>query len=639
MISININELRVKGITKDYFVKFDKIPKINIIAGEIFTGKSSILDLIDYCFGASNNPNYPEIAKKGLTALLEFQIDNERMVIERKLFTTQNIIQIHFCDIENIENKHESIEVCSYQRTDEQSLSSFILSKINLWDIPLKTSPSKNSSDIQIMSFRDVLWFCYLKKIRVNGQNLLFEREYIKNIKLNQVFEILFRINSEKITLLSKKIFDLEKNINNSVHEIKILKEFVDSENIQTKEMLLKIIDELNCRINERKYKLKEIDDKIKSDSETSLEFRLNYLELQKNLQALKLKLRNDRKTLIRLIPLRGQYSEDIKKLNFLKKSKKILNPLRIINCPCCLSKIIEQDKDRCPLCGAEIINENEDIDISKEIRQIERKFKELNEYYDDLEALIDLNSKNENELETELKILRDKLDESMKNFISPYLTSREELIELIINDENEIKYLGKNIKIREKIEKDYSNIGVLNAKLQDLKKLLDKESMNFSEKNDIINSISEKFRDNLELVHFPKLSNAYIDNKLFPYIRNTKYSELRSEGAINLASICWIIAIFSEAMERNSFHPGFLMLDGIQGGIGTSAKESDFRDKSIVDGLYTLLEKTAKLNDKNELIVVDNHPPEEMLEKYKVAYYSGDPNKPPYGFIDDEVS
>ena len=75
MNRIKINELRVKGVRKDYFVTFRK--GLNIISGEISTGKTSILNLIDYCFGYPNHPQYHELRKNANTALLEIEIGEE----------------------------------------------------------------------------------------------------------------------------------------------------------------------------------------------------------------------------------------------------------------------------------------------------------------------------------------------------------------------------------------------------------------------------------------------------------------------------------------------------------------------------------------------------------------------------------
>ena len=376
MTKINIKELRVIGTVKDYFVRFDK--KLSIIAGEISTGKSSILDLIDYCLGAKDHPTYQEIQRRGRTTLLEIEINGETFVIERQLFSTRNKAQIHFCDISTMGSDHKYIEVSSYPERNKESISSFILSKIGIENIPLKEAPTRDSSDIDIMSLRDVLWFCYLKKNRVAGENLLFESNHMKEIKLRQVFEVLFGLYSNRLAVLSSEINRLQEETQNKKNQVKILTDSADSEGIPEIEDLNNQKEKLLKEIDDKKARLEQIDSEISAKSELATGLRQEVLGLQSELQQIRVTKRSDEKTIQRLIPLRGQYSEDISKLHFLKDAKRIIDPLRISTCPICLSPLDKDDeKDKCPLCGKEISKkERGDIDVSREIRTIERKLR-----------------------------------------------------------------------------------------------------------------------------------------------------------------------------------------------------------------------------------------------------------------------
>jgi DNA repair ATPase RecN len=639
MTKINIKELRVIGIAKEYFVRFDK--KLSIIAGEISTGKSSILDLIDYCLGSKEHPTYQEIQRRGRTTLLEIEINGETFVIERQLFSTRNKAQIHFCDISTMGLDHKYIEVSSYQERNKESISSFILSKIGIENIPLKEAPTRDSSDIDILSLRDVLWFCYLKKNRVAGENLLFESNYMKAIKLKQVFEVLFGLYSNRLAVLSSEINRLQEETQNKKNQVKILTDSADSEGIPEVEELNNQKKKMRSEIDDKKARLEEIDSEISAKSELATGLRQEVLGLQSELQQIRVTKRNDEKTLQRLIPLRGQYSEDISKLHFLKDAKRIINPLRISTCPICLSQLDKGDeKDKCPLCKREISkNEGVDIDVSREIRTIERKLRELNTYAEELEENIKKTNIHENKISNELSRASQRLDDTLKRFVSPYLSEREDIVSTISRNQNEIKHIDRFIAHRRNIEKINEEKSKLEMKLDKLKSDLEEEREKSPDRKELISSLNSTFFKHLSTVNFPKLSEAYIDEKLVPFVREVRYDKLSSEGAVNLASICWITSIYSETVQRLRQHPGFLMLDGVQRGIGLSAHEKDkeFRDESIVDGIYALLKELVELDDC-QIIVVDGHPPEHMEDNI-VVRYSGEADKPPFGFIDDETS
>lgn len=640
MSRIKINELRVRGIRKDYFVTFGK--GLNIISGEISTGKTSILNLIDYCFGYPNHPRYHELRKNANTALLEIEIGKEVLTIERQMFSERRKNNIHFCAISELQSDHELIEVYSRQKKGEESISSFILSKIGLKGVRLKEAPTKDVSGADVMSFRDVLWLCYLKRTRVAGVNLLFEKTHMKALKLRQVVDVIFDLHSDRLAVLSVELKSIHDEIQDKQQKENILRRFVDSRGILTQQELIDTKQKLIQESLVKKDVLAKIDDKLSGSSEIAKDLRKEVLDFRAKLQEIRTEKRSNETLLQRLFPLKAQYHEDIAKLNFLTQAKKIIDPLSLVYCPICLSPLEKsvENEDFCSLCGKKIQPASDiPIDVSNEIRTIKRKLNELNTYIIEVEEEIKQNEKIDKKLTGELRLVSQKMDEALKSFVSPYLTEREELVSAMSVNENEIKHIDELIKIRKDVQEITEDIIKLQSKQKEIEASIEEERKKSITRKELIESLSSTFYNQLETVKFPKLSNAYIDEKMVPYIRGLRYNQLSSEGAISLSSICWLTSIFAEAIQRKLSHPGFLILDGIQSGIGIGVSaDKEFQDEKIVKGLYTLLKEMTELDDGCQLIVVDNHPPVYVKENV-VVYYSRDPSKHPYGFIDDAIS
>ena len=70
-----INNLTLVGIRKNYSIPF--LPGLNIIHGDSDTGKSSILNLIDYCLGASSVDYYDELNSAARYCLLELGLNGK----------------------------------------------------------------------------------------------------------------------------------------------------------------------------------------------------------------------------------------------------------------------------------------------------------------------------------------------------------------------------------------------------------------------------------------------------------------------------------------------------------------------------------------------------------------------------------
>jgi rubrerythrin len=643
MNKIRINKLVVKGVKKDYEVIFKN--SLNIIAGEISTGKSSILELIDYCFGKKDSPQYPELLKKGTAVLLEITVNSEVLTIQRQLFSPRLKEIVHFSAISDLRNDHNTVELSPFQKTNEESISSFILSKIGLQEIRLKEAPTKDMSDVDLLSFRDVLWLCYLRHDRVGGIDLLFEKTPMKQHKLVQVVDVLFNLHSEITVALGKELSFIEKELQDKQRNEKTLLRFAESQEIPTLEELEKQKKNLLEESITKKSRLEETDRIISGSAEFAKDSQEKVLNLQKELQEIRTKTRNDAKTLQRVVPLRAQYYEDISKLEFLNQAKEIVNPISLVLCPVCLSSLdTKENVNLCPLCRKQLHQNSPDIsvNVSKEIGTIKRKLGEIDIYIQYLEKEIESDLKNDKDMSEKLVVAGTELDNTLKNFVSPYLSEREDIVGIISANHNEIKHVDGFVKLRTDIQIISEEIIRLKLRQNQIETFLDQERGKALIRTELISALSSTFGEQLKIVNFPKLSDARIDEKLVPYVRGLRYNLLSSDGAINLISICWLTTIFTQSVLRAMHHPGFLIIDSVQSGIGMGKQakqvETEFQDQKIVEGLYKLLKDVSELDDYCQLIIVDNHPPDYM-EDNVIVRFSRDPNKPPYGFIDDETT
>ena len=81
---IKIDSLTLIGTRKNYTVTFRD--GFNLISGHTSTGKTSILEMIDYALGAKSHKSYIEIGSACSHVELIFWIGTERFKIRRELF-------------------------------------------------------------------------------------------------------------------------------------------------------------------------------------------------------------------------------------------------------------------------------------------------------------------------------------------------------------------------------------------------------------------------------------------------------------------------------------------------------------------------------------------------------------------------
>ena len=154
--------------------------------------------------------------------------------------------------------------------------------------------------------------------------------------------------------------------------------------------------------------------------------------------------------------------------------------------------------------------------------------------------------------------------------------------------------------------------------------------------KEEIYRRLSARFASILEQFRLPKLSLPRIEKDYVPWVRGSPYREIGSAGALTLLSVAWALSIFEEALTSEFPHPGFLIIDSPQKNLAAGTTEEDLQDPSIIEGMYTRFLSIAS-EWLGQLIIVDNNPPSAARE-HVVVQYTRDPERPPYGLIDDEI-
>ncbi|EES8250330.1 AAA domain protein, partial [Escherichia coli EC1735] len=100
---LNINSLILVGVRKNYVTTFYK--GLNVIYGDSDTGKSSILEFINYLLGASSIDLADEIKTSVNYAALEVVINDTVFTIVRDIYDHKKAIEVYRCKFDDL-HKH-----------------------------------------------------------------------------------------------------------------------------------------------------------------------------------------------------------------------------------------------------------------------------------------------------------------------------------------------------------------------------------------------------------------------------------------------------------------------------------------------------------------------------------------------------
>jgi hypothetical protein len=215
-----INKLTLVGTRKNYIIPF--FPGLNIIHGDSDTGKSSILNLIDYCLGSSDIDLYTEIENSGKYCLLEVDLNGKVYTIKRGIFEPNAFIEVYHSGIDKINDIFPLQYGPNYSKKGEDGyISDFFLDALSIPKVETKQSPSKADSKMNKLSFRDILKYNYLNQDDVGSKDILDRKSFVLAVKNQETFKFLHNLLDTNITELQALISEknkFQKRVRPKVH-------------------------------------------------------------------------------------------------------------------------------------------------------------------------------------------------------------------------------------------------------------------------------------------------------------------------------------------------------------------------------------------------------------------------------------
>lgn len=632
--------LTLIGFRKNYTVCFKE--GLNFISGPLSTGKSSIVELIDYALGKEKHKSYIEIKKSCSDVELVLFIGNKKYKIVRPLFDFKRPVKI-FDWNEELDSFSEEFQLAEIDiPSNEKSLSAFLLREVGLPNIKIAN---------QSFSFRDLFKYSYISQARIDSENLLNEKMWQYNFKRKHTFEIIFGIYNELLGDLKQQLKIKNAEINSLQNKRDGIYEFLKNLDLIDTEIFQENKEHINLLLQRKRNKLSKLKKEGKHSSKGTLLIENRIFKLKSNIEHLKDEIDKKNQYIEKLTLLRNQYIGDIEKINFIIEGAKSFRAFKFDTCPSCLNQlqVIKSTSEtaNCNLCGSKLKDLTiEEIDTFKnEIRRITLKSNSLIKFIDiQKEQLSDLNLE-KNRLYKLLIKRQNELDHIQSDYVSPYLEQIERLnyeIGALIESEEQLNEKLKVINQFAKINNEIINEETMKTNLEEQINSIETDTLT---KEEVVKDLSQLFDEILTEFSFPKLSDAYIkESDYLPYVRGVKYDELGSGGAVTMTTMAYFLSI-ALLKIKNKNHLGLLIMDSPRKNLGADAKlDDDFKDEAIFNSIikyfmFIFDDENKHKDDLEEiqLIIVSNGTPEYLNKNDLIVEFDGEGNKGlPYGLIDD---
>lgn len=632
------NRLLLTGPGRNYEVLFRS--GVNLISGPIWTGKSSIFQLLDYACGARNPPSYPEITKCS-DVYVECLVGGEVLTIRRSLKGTTAKATIYPGELDAVlSNSITGMEVSARHVRDATSVSSEILRRLGLAKITVKAAPTQQSSDANAFSIRDLLLLVYVDHDRMgSAKRGFFEDHPFKSIKWRAGFEIAHGLFDETAASLSEalKLALLEER--QTQDYLQNAQSFLDNFRIPTAEDLVVAIQGLDKEQARLELLLEETRHRTEAQMGDSLELVRRRASVESERVAARARAGELRRTLTQLGRLRVQYGRERAQLEFLRESEALVGQLPIVRCPACLQAIDPKPHaSSCYVCHRVLPARDREISVDARLRATRRRISDLEGYIAEVEKTVQDLEKYQESFARDLQGIDAALFRVREAAVLPDTAAVVDLTQAIGLVDRQKGQAHEHLDLRRKAHGEGSNLLAVMERVRRLRDEVAKAEASRASPEEVVEALSTLFVETLRSIRFPEMRDSRFDQSTFrPMVRDQMYGELSSRGAVSLAIVAWHLAVLRYALERGSRFPRLLMLDSPLNHVGHDATDEAFKDQQIVDAFYKLLlELNRQRGTEFQILIVDNRPPAAANELVAVNF-TRDPSAGRFGLIDDE--
>jgi hypothetical protein len=638
-MDIKIDSLTVRCRRDQFHIDFSKV--ISYFYGKMGAGKSTILHLIDFCLG-NDLVETPALQQELIGADLHLTIAGKETVLCRNKGSNQ-------VDVTTINPDGDAINIVAPTKaladappllpnSKIQVLSDLIFYLTGMEPPKVRKSKLKEDSELIRLSFRDIMWYCYLDQDEIDSSFFYLGKEEhdYKRLKSRDVMRLILGFHQEQVAMLESQLYETRLRKSTLLETAVQIEKFLKENKIGNTQEIEFEITMLQDELAKKKSEAATLRESIRGNHGHVIDrYKIEAMEYSKNIEEFTLLVRDIGEQISRRRKLQNEYAVASVKVGRSAVAQDLLRGIQFCNCPQCGQEISRapQSENACSLCTQQITSESgsvEEVELLKadlKIRQNELKdsIARLEKQFGAVGHERDMLVQKKSELDARIIDLE-------KEYDSAFLAQARELERQIGEFEGRSKELHNLLPLPQRVEQVFLEVADLAKEEERLKNelLIARRNAELDASN--LEELKVLFMENLTVVGFPGIKNDdHIEINTTDFIPRitrfgetelftTEFSNLGSGGKKTIFKCCFILAIHRLIVRKNIQMPSFLLLDTPMKNI------SERENRDIFEGFYNLVYQlySGELSNK-QLIIVDKEffSPEET--EYKEFFEAGD--------------
>jgi hypothetical protein len=549
--------------------------KLSFFHGEMSTGKSTIVEMINYCFGATL-VRTPAVTSEVIGVQILLVAGKTEALLERSISANQSVSITWRRDTEvRLDSLPLKAGNEPILEPDVYNLSDFLLRALGVPLLKVRRSKVDDDSEMQRVGFRDFYKFVYLDQDDLDSSFFLLETP-IRQEKSKDVLRYVLGLHSDQLSELEVALSELKQR-QRSIREVatqidKFLTQYgLGSESEIASE--LKLMEE----------KSESVEQTLKSLTPANVPTSFVSEELQTELMRLSSQVR-EKEAATREVEeqLRDQQSLAAEltslKLKLVRASSAttILGGASFHSCPACGSQLAKPTVEHnCILCHSDtrMVPKAAELDSAVVHRDLIDRIDDLDRSVKRLKRSLERHGHELRELLQTRGALQRRADTARSSGESQYMQRVRQLEAERGGLEERRRFLKKVVAMPAEIEARRREADRMAEQIANVERQISKEQEKFEAGRQNVASVEQNFHQILLAIHFPAIKPTdavHLNTKTWlPYVhpnanadRAWTFADAGSGGKKVLFKICFALALHLTAAQRNLSLPRLLIVD-----------------------------------------------------------------------------
>ncbi|MEG4086366.1 AAA family ATPase [Microcoleus sp. POL10_C6] len=614
------NPLQLRGISfsgpyKDHaFLEFQT--GLNVICGASDTGKSLIVEAIDFLLGAQDPLRHiPERDGYDRARLVLEPTDGEVFTLERStdggdfhkfegdwLLGNPNV-QPHI-----LGKKHAA--------GNKNTLSNYLLSTIGITDQRVRTNQKGETASL---SFRNLVKLVVVKESDItkrlspflSGQNVSKTVDY-------SVFKLLLTGVDDSALVGQAQIQNAQESTRqNNIAKVELINELIQELETEIHQFGINRT-EAEVQLSQLKAQ-SEAQQEILNRSERELNDRIiRRRVLMERLEGFSTRINEIASLLSRFELLKEHYQIDIERLAAIEESGSLFVHLERTPCPLCGSLPDEQHQS--VICDGDVASVV--YAATAEIAKVEKLLRELDQTTEDLRDEVEELTAQRERLNPEFQILNQEIQE-----ISSPIRDAQNIFSEIVKQSGDIQRAIDTFNRIEQLRD--KRVEFLAETEKPIKVVIPPVSLSAS----LLDLFAQKVQHLLQSWDFPDSNRVHFSEDIKDIVIGGQPRTSSGKGLRAITHAAMTIGLMEFCKERNLSHPGFVVLDSpLLAYYKPESEEDSLQGSDLKVRFYNYL---ADNHGDSQITIIENeHPPDDLKNRITFTHFTKNPGSGRYGLF-----